>query len=222
MYNFRNVKFIMSAPDKSFLPEDTGCEIAFVGRSNAGKSSALNALTENKQLAKTSKTPGRTQMINLFELEPGKRLVDLPGYGYAKVPLSLKKKWQASLNDYLASRACLKGLVVVMDIRNPLTALDRQIIDWAIGCQLQTLLLLTKADKLNQSPRSQAVKNVKFALQEFEDHELYVQVMPFSSVNLSIGLKSFRELMEDWFDRNDSSVQQTETAGVDGSDEKKV
>jgi GTP-binding protein len=208
MYNFKNVKFMMSAPDKSFLPADEGCEIAFVGRSNAGKSSALNALTENKHLAKTSKTPGRTQMINLFELEPGKRLVDLPGYGYAKVPMALKKKWQASLNDYLASRKCLKGLVVVMDIRNPLTTLDRQIIDWSIGCQLPTLLLLTKADKLNQSPRSLAVKNVKFALQEFEDHEMYVQVMPFSSVNLSIGLKSFRELMELWFDRNENSASQ--------------
>ncbi|MBQ8707091.1 MAG: YihA family ribosome biogenesis GTP-binding protein [Succinivibrionaceae bacterium] len=223
MYNFRGVKFLMSAPDKSFLPEDTGCEIAFVGRSNAGKSSALNALTEQKQLARTSKTPGRTQMINLFELAPGKRLVDLPGYGYAKVPVAMKRQWQKAMNDYLATRCSLKGLVVVMDIRNPLKELDRQIVDWAISCQLPVLLLLTKADKLNQSPRMKAVKDVEFALQEFEDHELYVKVMPFSSVNLSIGLKNFRLLLQEWFERNEDAASEAETAGgsetSDGSTE---
>ena len=202
MYNFKSVTFRMSAPDISFLPPDEGCEIAFVGRSNAGKSSALNALTEQKNLAKTSKTPGRTQMINLFEITPDKRIVDLPGYGYAKVPMELKKKWQRALNEYLESRKSLKGLVVVMDIRNPLTSLDRQIVDWAISCQLPTILLLTKSDKLNQSPRTKAVREVEFALQEFQDHELYISVLPFSAVNLSIGLKKFRELPSQWFDRN--------------------
>lgn len=202
MYNFKSVTFRMSAPDISFLPPDEGCEIAFVGRSNAGKSSALNALTEQKNLAKTSKTPGRTQMINLFEITPGKRIVDLPGYGYAKVPMELKKKWQRALNEYLESRKSLKGLVVVMDIRNPLTSLDRQIVDWAISCQLPTILLLTKSDKLNQSPRTKAVREVEFSLQEFQDHELYISVLPFSAVNLSIGLKKFRELLSEWFDRN--------------------
>ncbi len=209
MYNFKTVKFLMSAPDKSFLPSDDGCEIAFVGRSNAGKSSALNALTEQKQLARTSKTPGRTQMINLFELEKDKRLVDLPGYGYAKVPLEIKKKWQRSLNEYLETRKSLKGLVVVMDIRHPMSSLDRQIVSWAIACQLPTLLLLTKADKLNQGPRSKAVKEVNFALQEFEDQELYVHVMPFSSINLSIGLKNLREMISLWFDNN-SSIDSSE------------
>lgn len=202
MYNFKSVTFKLSAPDISFLPPDEGCEIAFVGRSNAGKSSALNALTEQKHLAKTSKTPGRTQLINLFELTPDKRIVDLPGYGYAKVSQEIKRKWQKALNEYLESRQSLKGLVLVMDIRNPLTQLDRQIVDWAIACQLQTVLLLTKSDKLNQSPRSKAVRDVEFALQEFEDHELYIKVMPFSAVNLSIGLKNFRELLSEWFDHN--------------------
>ena len=198
-FDFRSVKFLKSAPDSSFLPPDEGCEIAFVGRSNAGKSSALNTLTDHKGLAKTSKTPGRTQLINLFELAPGKRIVDLPGYGFAKVPPEVKKKWQKSMSGYLETRLCLKGVVILMDIRVPLSPLDRQVLDWAIASRLRILILLTKADKLNQSPRQKAVNEVKFQLQEFEDSELYVKVMPFSSLNPSIGLKQLREILTDWF-----------------------
>lgn len=198
-FDFRSVKFLKSAPDSSFLPPDEGCEIAFVGRSNAGKSSALNTLTDHKGLAKTSKTPGRTQLINLFELAPGKRIVDLPGYGFAKVPPEVKKKWQKSMSGYLETRLCLKGVVILMDIRVPLSPLDRQVLDWAIASRLRILILLTKADKLNQSPRQKALNEVKFQLQEFEDSELYVKVMPFSSLNPSIGLKQLREILTDWF-----------------------
>jgi GTP-binding protein len=209
MYNFRSLSFMMSAPDRSFLPADEGFEIAFVGRSNAGKSSALNALAEQKQLARTSKTPGRTQMINLFRLDDSRRLVDLPGYGYAKVPLAVKKQWQKALNEYLETRKCLRGLVVVMDIRTPLTSLDRQIVDWAISCRLKTLLLLTKADKLNQGPRAKVVREVNFALEEFQGHEDYVQVVPFSSVNLSIGLKNLREILSNWLDSGSGDPEES-------------
>ena len=197
--NLKKTHFVMSAPDISFLPNDQGKEIAFVGRSNAGKSSALNTITEQKNLAKTSKTPGRTQMINLFECQEGYRIVDLPGYGYAKVPLEMKKKWQRALNEYLERRESLIGLVVVMDLRNALTQLDRQIITWSIACHLPTILLLTKSDKLNQGPRQQLVKEINFQLQEFEGAEEFVKVLPFSSLNHSIGVKSFKNMIVDLF-----------------------
>ncbi len=118
--NYQQTHFVTSAPDIRHLPSDTGIEVAFAGRSNAGKSSALNTLTNQKNLARTSKTPGRTQLINLFEVAEGKRLVDLPGYGYAQVPEEMKIKWQRALGEYLEKRMCLKGLVVLMDIRHPL------------------------------------------------------------------------------------------------------
>jgi len=125
-YNYHMTHFVMSAPDIRHLPSDEGIEVAFAGRSNAGKSSALNTLTQQKALARISKTPGRTQLINLFEVEPGIRLVDLPGYGYAQVPEEMKIKWQRSLGEYLQMRNSLKGLIVLMDIRHPLKDLDRK------------------------------------------------------------------------------------------------
>ena len=148
--NFNKVRFVTSAPDIRHLPDDSGVEVAFAGRSNAGKSSALNALTNQKNLARTSKTPGRTQLINLFELEPGKRLVDLPGYGYAQVPEEMKRKWQESLSEYLQKRESLKGLVLLMDIRHPLTPLDQQLLGWCAIRGLAVHILLTKADKLSR------------------------------------------------------------------------
>lgn len=126
--HYQNTHFITSAPDIRHLPEDEGVEIAFAGRSNAGKSSALNRLTNQKSLAKTSKTPGRTQLINLFKVEEGCHIVDLPGYGFAQVPVEMKNKWQKSLGEYLQKRECLKGLVVLMDIRHPMKDLDQQMI----------------------------------------------------------------------------------------------
>ena len=123
--------FTISAPDIRRLPADSGIEVAFAGRSNAGKSSALNTLTNQRSLARTSKTPGRTQLINIFEIAENKRLVDLPGYGFAKVPMEMKKKWQKALGEYLEKRECLKGLVILMDIRHPLKDLDMDLIQWA-------------------------------------------------------------------------------------------
>ncbi len=167
MIDFRNTKFVTSAPDISRLPADTGVEIAFAGRSNAGKSTALNRLTGQKNLAKTSKTPGRTRLINLFEIEPGKRLVDLPGYGYAEAPKSIREQWQRSLTRYLRERRSLRGIAVLMDIRHPLKDLDRQIITWAVLSNLEIIVVLTKCDKLAPNARKNAVSEVKRLMTEF-------------------------------------------------------
>lgn len=178
-WNYQQTHFVTSAPDIRHLPSDTGIEVAFAGRSNAGKSSALNTLTNQKNLARTSKTPGRTQLINLFEVAEGKRLVDLPGYGYAQVPEEMKIKWQRALGEYLEKRMCLKGLVVLMDIRHPLKDLDQQMIDWAVASDIAVLVLLTKADKLASGARKAQVNKVREAVLAFNGD---VQVEPFSSL----------------------------------------
>jgi len=150
--NFSIAEFLKSAPSVRECPTDSGAEIAFAGRSNAGKSSAINTLTRQGKLARTSKTPGRTQLINFFTLTDDLRLVDLPGYGFAKVPLAMKKKWDQHLAEYLQKRESLKALVLVMDIRHPLQEYDLQMINWADECNLPIHLLLTKADKLKRGP----------------------------------------------------------------------
>lgn len=139
--------FITSAAQVDQCPPDEGFEVAFAGRSNAGKSSALNTLT-HARLARTSKTPGRTQLLNFFRLDDQRRLVDLPGYGYAKVPIPLKQHWQRHLEAYLGSRHSLVGVVLLMDVRHPLTEFDCMMLDWARASQLPIHVLLTKADKL--------------------------------------------------------------------------
>ena len=194
--NFRKVHFVTSAPDIRHLPgADDGVEVAFAGRSNAGKSSALNALTDQKHLARTSKTPGRTQLINLFELEPGKRLVDLPGYGYAQVPEEMKRKWQASLSEYLQKRESLKGLVLLMDIRHPLKDHDRQLLGWATDNGLPVLILLTKADKFNTNPRKTIVQQVRRDVLEFDGD---IRVEAFSSLK-GIGIDRLATILTDWY-----------------------
>jgi len=196
--DFRRAKFLISAPDiahlDQYLPGDVGVEIAFAGRSNAGKSSALNALTEQKSLARTSKTPGRTQLINVFELDAQRRLVDLPGYGFAQVPLALKNKWQQALGEYLQKRACLSGVVVLMDIRHPLKDLDMQMIEWAVASEIPVLALLTKSDKLAQSAKMKTVNEVRLALSEFGD---WVQVEPFSSLK-GTGKPKVLAILNEW------------------------
>ncbi|MBB6054598.1 MAG: YihA family ribosome biogenesis GTP-binding protein [Gammaproteobacteria bacterium] len=199
LLNFRKVHFVTSAPDIRHLPNDGGIEIAFAGRSNAGKSSALNALTQQRQLARTSKTPGRTQLINLFELEPGKRLVDLPGYGYAQVPLDMKLKWQASLSEYLQRRESLRALVLLMDIRHPLKDLDLQMLEWASNSDLKILVLLTKADKLNPGPRKNVVQQVRKATTVFGDN---VFVEAFSSLK-GIGVEEVTRILSEWYQSDD-------------------
>ncbi|MEZ5673031.1 MAG: ribosome biogenesis GTP-binding protein YihA/YsxC [Thiotrichaceae bacterium] len=127
---YHQAQFLLSAPELKYLPEDVGFEIAFAGRSNSGKSSAINTIVEQKSLARTSKTPGRTQQLVLFSLDAQRRLVDLPGYGYAKVPLAVKLHWQKTLEQYLQTRQCLCGLVLMMDIRHPMTEFDQQMLAW--------------------------------------------------------------------------------------------
>ncbi|MCG9757874.1 MULTISPECIES: ribosome biogenesis GTP-binding protein YihA/YsxC [Pseudoalteromonas] len=191
---YNQAQFITSAPDISKLPPDTGIEVAFAGRSNAGKSSALNTLTDQK-LARTSKTPGRTQLINTFSLGEDQRLIDLPGYGFAKVPLEMKKKWQKALGEYLQRRKCLKGIVVLMDIRHPLKDLDMDLINWATSSNIPVLALLTKADKLKQGKRKAEVLQVRRALSEIDGD---ITVHAFSSLK-GIGLNELAWKLDDWY-----------------------
>ncbi len=193
---YNTASFVTSAPDITKLPADTGIEVAFAGRSNAGKSSALNALTDQK-LARTSKTPGRTQLINTFELADvdDMRLIDLPGYGFAKVPIEMKKKWQKSLGEYLQKRQSLKGIVILMDIRRPLKDLDRDLINWAIGSEIPVLALLTKADKLKQGARKAQVLQVRRELSSLEGD---ITVHAFSSLK-GTGLPEVAKKLDEWF-----------------------
>ncbi|PFG45592.1 cell division checkpoint GTPase YihA [Vibrio sp. ES.051] len=193
--HYQNTHFITSAPDIRHLPEDEGVEIAFAGRSNAGKSSALNRLTNQRSLAKTSKTPGRTQLINLFKVEEGCHIVDLPGYGFAQVPLEMKNKWQKSLGEYLQKRQCLKGLVVLMDIRHPMKDLDQQMIFWAIDSHIPVQVLLTKADKLKSGARKQTLLKVRQQVETFGGD---VAVDVFSSLK-GLGVDQLRAKLDTWF-----------------------
>lgn len=193
--NYRNTHFITSAPDIRHLPDDTGIEIAFAGRSNAGKSSAINKLCDNKGLVKTSKTPGRTQLINLFKIIDGCHIVDLPGYGYAQVPLEMKKKWQQSLGEYLQKREQLKGLVVVMDIRHPLKDLDQDLVFWAVESNLPVLLLLTKCDKLKSGARKAQLLKVREAALAFCGD---VEVEAYSALK-GIGVEKLRAKLDSWY-----------------------
>ncbi|PHM62673.1 ribosome biogenesis GTP-binding protein YihA/YsxC [Xenorhabdus ishibashii] len=196
-YNYHMTHFVTSAPDIRHLPQDTGIEVAFAGRSNAGKSSALNALTRQKSLARTSKTPGRTQLINLFEVEEGVRLVDLPGYGYAEVPEEMKRKWQKALGEYLQKRECLLGLVVLMDIRHPLKDLDRQMIEWAVVMQVPVMVLLTKADKLASGARKSQLAKVR---QELASLNGDIQIEYFSALK-KIGTDKLEQKLNLWFNQ---------------------
>ncbi|SET48103.1 ribosome biogenesis GTP-binding protein YihA/YsxC [Thorsellia anophelis] len=193
--NYHMTRFILSAPDIRHLPPDVGVEIAFAGRSNAGKSSALNTLTGQKSLARTSKTPGRTQLINLFETAENCRLVDLPGYGYAEVPEEVKRKWQKSLGEYLQMRNSLRGLVILMDIRHPLKELDVNMINWAVDANLAVLVLLTKSDKLASGAMKKQVREVREALSELNAD---IEVEPFSSTK-KVGVDKLKAKLNQWF-----------------------
>ncbi|MEG0342395.1 ribosome biogenesis GTP-binding protein YihA/YsxC [Acinetobacter sp. TY1] len=188
----RRAEFLMSAPKLNLCVEDTGYEVAFAGRSNAGKSSAINALTNQKQLARASKRPGRTQMINFFSLgNPDQRLVDLPGYGYAAVPESMKIVWQKELENYLIHRQSLQGLVLLMDIRHPLQHFDVMMLEWAYSRQLFVHVLLTKSDKLNRGPASQVLIDVQ---QQLRKMKLNFSIQLFSSMNKQ-GLEELASVM---------------------------
>ncbi len=183
-------RFNTSANKLSQCPEDNGAEVAFAGRSNAGKSSALNALT-NAKLARTSKTPGRTQLINFFDTNVDDvRLVDLPGYGYAKVPIAMKEHWQKHLDDYLQSRDCLRGVVLLVDVRHPLKEFDQMMIDWCQSAQMPLHILLTKADKLKRGPAQNTLLQLKRTLDVSNDPLITIQL--FSALKKT-GVDQLRE-----------------------------
>ena len=159
--DYHRARFLTSAARLSQAPPDRGLEIAFAGRSNAGKSSCINRLCQQKGLARTSKTPGRTQLLNFFALDEHRRLVDLPGYGYARVAVPVKQQWQGSLSDYLEQRRCLRGLILLMDVRHPLKDYDRQMLAWAGAIDLPLHCVLTKCDKLRRELSSQTLSEVR-------------------------------------------------------------
>ena len=186
----------------SNAPADFGCEVAFAGRSNAGKSSAINALTANTKLARTSRTPGRTQLINFFTVTDQIRLVDLPGYGFAKVPLQVKQEWNKQLERYLQLRQSLKGLILLMDIRHPLKDYDRQMIEWAVKSEMPVHILLTKSDKLKRGP----AKSELFAVQkELQKHERWISVQLFSSHSHD-GMDELQRTLNWWLTLPDEDV----------------
>ncbi len=196
---FARASYLLAAHTPRQLPPDGGAEVAFAGRSNAGKSSALNALCQQNALARVSKTPGRTQQLVFFELPPHqtKYLVDLPGYGYAKVPKDLQAHWQAFLADYFRSREALKGLVVVMDIRHPLKDYDRQIIGYAIENNLPVRAVLTKADKLGRGAAGNVLLAVRKDLAATYADSVSVQIF---SAEAKTGVEELRNVVAGWLE----------------------
>ncbi|MGO2008630.1 ribosome biogenesis GTP-binding protein YihA/YsxC [Vreelandella alkaliphila] len=194
--NYPTARFMISAPTLALCPDDTGAEVAFAGRSNAGKSSAINALTQQNALARTSRTPGRTQLINFFSVmnDESRRLVDLPGYGYAKVPEAVKLEWQQHLSDYLRGRFSLRGLVLLMDVRHPLTEFDQMMLNYADKREMPVHILLTKSDKLKKGPASAALQKVRSRLKEWED---LVSVQLFSSLKRD-GVDTLSQKLDQW------------------------
>lgn len=191
---FQRAAFLTAATDLGSAPEDSGWEVAFAGRSNAGKSSALNALCHQRSLARTSKTPGRTQQLIFFQLDEARRLVDLPGYGFAKVSVAIKRQWQTLMERYLEQRASLKALVLVMDIRHPLTEIDQQMVRWGGVANLPLLLLLTKADKLKRGAMQSTLQRVR---NQVSAMPVRVEVQPFSAMT-RLGVVPVQNQLGSW------------------------
>lgn len=193
---FTKASFLMSAPSIRECPPEVGSEVAFAGRSNAGKSSAINALTNNHKLARTSKTPGRTQLINFFKLSDHQRLVDLPGYGYAKVSRTMKEQWQRDLSEYLYRRQSLRGLILLMDIRHPLQEFDTTVLNWAVKRHMSVHILLTKADKLNRGPAKSALLVAQKEL-KLLGLDKGVSLQLFSALK-NIGVDDLKQCLNRW------------------------
>lgn len=195
---WRQARFETSAAEPKGFPASNGAEIAFAGRSNAGKSSAINALCGQKSLARTSRTPGRTQLVNFFRIDGDRWLVDLPGYGYAKVGVEHKRRWQWLTGAYLEQRENLRGLVLVMDVRHPLTEFDARMVDWAAAAQLPLAVLLSKADKLSRGAAAGTRDRVRKALRDYPaEHE----VIAFSATR-GAGVEDALVVLEDWLARD--------------------
>lgn len=201
---YRQAHYTISATQLSELPDDSGIEVAFAGRSNAGKSSAINTITGIRSLARTSKTPGRTQMINFFNLDENRALVDLPGYGYAKVPEKMKIRWQQTLGQYLETRKALRGLMLMMDIRHPLKEFDIQMVTWANKANLSVHILLTKSDKLN---RGAAMASLHTVTTELKKRDLAASVQLFSSLKNS-GKEEAIKKLDSWFITDETTIKE--------------
>lgn len=190
---YRQAEYVISAHRYNQLPADEGWEVAFAGRSNAGKSSAINALTEQKSLARTSKTPGRTQQIVIFSIDPQRRIADLPGYGYAKVPPKLKDHWRKLLVRYFEQRQSLRGVVLVMDIRHPMRPFDTQMLDWCDAAGVPCHILLTKADKLSRG----AGKSVQLGVQKGLGAGMSAQLF---SASARLGRDELIAVLNGWYE----------------------
>jgi GTP-binding protein len=197
MHILHSSKFLKSAGSLRDMPADSGYEVAFAGRSNAGKSSALNALASHKGLARVSKTPGRTQLLNVFAIDDERRLVDLPGYGYAKVPVGVRDQWRGMVDGYLRSREALKGLILIMDSRHPLKDYDRQMLDYAAAIAKPCHVLLTKSDKLSRGEAARTLTLVSREIGADGSSDAKVSAQLFSST-AKVGLDQAREVISRW------------------------
>jgi GTP-binding protein len=197
MHILHTAKFLKSAASLRDMPPDSGWEVAFAGRSNAGKSSALNALAAHKGLARVSKTPGRTQLLNVFSIDEERRLVDLPGYGYAKVPIGVRDQWRGMVDGFLRSREALKGLILIMDSRHPLKEFDIQMLDYAEAIAKPCHVLLTKADKLSRNEATRTLNAVRKELGADGSADARVSVQLFSAP-AKTGLDEARGVVARW------------------------
>ncbi len=193
--DFSRTRFVKSVAGLEALPADTGREVAFVGRSNAGKSSVLNALAGIRGLARASKTPGRTQLINYFSVAEGLYLVDLPGYGYARAAQAVQKQWGRLVESFFSSRRSLKGLVLVMDVRRPFSETDVQLLDWLKPLDLPVLALLNKADKISRSAALAVMQRAQPGL------DAHIRLQLFSA-HLKTGVEDTRQVISDWLSGN--------------------
>lgn len=195
---YHKAHFLTSAAHVKNAPPDQGREVAFAGRSNAGKSSAINAITHQKTLARVSKTPGRTQLLNFFRLDDERRLVDLPGYGYAAVPDAVRKTWRNFIEAYLSRRRSLHGVFVVMDIRHPLTEFDRSMVEWCLHYELPLHIALTKADKLSRGAAHDVMGKVAKTLEADYDEPIGLQL--FSALR-GTGIDEAHAVLDAWLER---------------------
>jgi GTP-binding protein len=193
MLAFENTVYITSATKLAELPSDHGIEVAFIGRSNSGKSSAINAITRVNKLARTSSTPGRTQMINFFQIDADHHLVDLPGYGFAKTTLANRARWDQMISDYFETRESLAGLVLLMDVRHPLKPHDQEMIAWCVEFEVPVHILLSKADKLSKDAQKKAL----FLVQKSVSHCDGVSVQLFSALK-KMGVDEARIKLDAW------------------------
>lgn len=196
MSHYKKATFLLSAADVKQLPPDEGFEVAIVGRSNAGKSSVLNCITQNKKMARVSKTPGRTQQINIFVLDEDRRLMDLPGYGFAHAPVREQQKWEHTINQYFDQRTCLKGLVLVMDIRHPFKDMDMQMLDFCQHHALPVHVVLNKADKLSKGAAKSVLLDAEPLLAVYGEA---VSVQLFSALKQT-GVKELQSVLDKWYE----------------------